>query len=210
MWCATEIIKIEKKKNKKRQAELDKKEDTRELEQMITNLKVQIEEALKEQLEGRDVIIENLEAEIVTLRKDIQNKNMHNNSKFLNDIISMKRPNHDKSILGYNQTEKGSSPKTTEQETYPKIYVEIVRVDMKFYKEDHRDTPLSRRFIFQNQRQSETNMPQEEEGSIRVTPFRRYSTPRYQTIFFCLCYACNNFGHNVVNCRANSRNINKF
>jgi hypothetical protein len=32
----------------------------------------------------------------------------------------------------------------------------------------------------------------------------------YQNIFFGLCYACNNFGHKVVNCRANSRNINNF
>jgi hypothetical protein len=49
---------------------------------MITKLKVQIEEdkrieeALKEQLEGKDRIIGNLEAEIVTLRKNIQKKNM--------------------------------------------------------------------------------------------------------------------------------------
>jgi hypothetical protein len=51
-----EVIRREKKKNKKIQAELDKKEDTREIGQMITYLKVQIEEykrieeALKEQL----------------------------------------------------------------------------------------------------------------------------------------------------------------
>jgi hypothetical protein len=49
---------------------------------MIANLKVQIEEdkriekTLKEQLEERDRIIGNLEAEIVTLRKDLQKKNM--------------------------------------------------------------------------------------------------------------------------------------
>jgi hypothetical protein len=49
---------------------------------MITNLKVQIEEdkrieeALKEQLEEKDKIIGNLEAKIVTLRKDIQKNNM--------------------------------------------------------------------------------------------------------------------------------------
>jgi hypothetical protein len=36
--------KKEKKKKKKLQVELDKKEDTHELEQMITHLKVQIEE----------------------------------------------------------------------------------------------------------------------------------------------------------------------
>jgi hypothetical protein len=49
---------------------------------MITKLKAQIEEdkrieeALKEQLEEKDKIIGNLEAEVVTLRKDIQKKSM--------------------------------------------------------------------------------------------------------------------------------------
>jgi hypothetical protein len=81
LLSAIEVIRREKRKNKKLQAELEKKEDTHELKQMITNLKVEIEEdkrieeALKEQLEGRDRIIENLEAEIVTLRKDLQKKN---------------------------------------------------------------------------------------------------------------------------------------
>jgi hypothetical protein len=82
LMCDIEVIIREKKKNKKLQAELDKKNDTRELEQMITRLKVKIEEdkrieeALKEKLEEKDKIIGNLEAEIVTLRKDIQKKNM--------------------------------------------------------------------------------------------------------------------------------------
>jgi hypothetical protein len=57
------------------------------------------------------MIIGNLEAEIVTLRKDLQKKNMQNNSNILDDIISSQRPNHDKSRLGYNQIEKGSSSK---------------------------------------------------------------------------------------------------
>jgi hypothetical protein len=43
LLSAIEVIKREKKKNKKLQAELDKKEDTQELEQMIMKLKVQIE-----------------------------------------------------------------------------------------------------------------------------------------------------------------------
>jgi hypothetical protein len=41
---AIEVIRREKKKNKKLQAELDKKKNIQELEQMITQLKVQIEE----------------------------------------------------------------------------------------------------------------------------------------------------------------------
>ena len=41
LMSSIEVIRREKRKNKKLQAELDKKEDTQELEQMITNLKVQ-------------------------------------------------------------------------------------------------------------------------------------------------------------------------
>jgi endonuclease III-like uncharacterized protein len=73
---------------------------------MITKLKVQIEkykiieEALKEQLEGKNRIIGNLEAEIVTLRKDIQKKNMQNSSKVLDDIINSKKSYLDKYGLG--------------------------------------------------------------------------------------------------------------
>jgi hypothetical protein len=70
------------------------------------------------------------------------------------------------------------------------------------------DTLPPRRFIFQNKKW--TNRPQEEEGFIRAPPFRRSSTPRYQTIFFCLCYACNNFGHKVVNRKDNNMNSNNF
>jgi hypothetical protein len=102
-----------------------------------------------------------LEAEIVTLRKDIQKKNMQNSSKFLDDIISSKKSHLDKSGLGYNQTEKGSSSKRKEQETNKKNYAEIIKGDRKIYKEDYKDAPPPRRFRFQNQQQ--TDRPQEEE-----------------------------------------------
>jgi hypothetical protein len=108
LMCSIEVIIRENKKNKKLQVELDKKNDTRELEQMIKKLKVQIEQdkiidgALKEKLEEKDKIIGNLEVEIVTLRKDIQKKNMQNSSKVLDDIISGQKSHLDKSGLGYN------------------------------------------------------------------------------------------------------------
>jgi seryl-tRNA synthetase len=152
--CAIEVIRREKKKSKKLQAELDKKEDTQELEKMITNLKVQIEEekrieeALKEQLEENDMIIGNLEEDIVTLKKDIQKKNMQNSSKVLDDIISIQKSHLDMSRFGYNHTKKGSRSRTTEQETYPKCYAEKIKGDRKIYKEDYRDTPPPRRFRF--------------------------------------------------------------
>jgi hypothetical protein len=43
LMCAIEVIRREKNKNKKLQAELDKEENTQELEKMISKLKVQIE-----------------------------------------------------------------------------------------------------------------------------------------------------------------------
>jgi hypothetical protein len=75
---------------------------------VITNFKVQIEEdkrieeALKEQIEGRHMIIGNLDVEIATIRKDIQKKNIKNNSKVLNGIINSQKPHHDKFGLRYN------------------------------------------------------------------------------------------------------------
>jgi hypothetical protein len=76
---------------------------------------------------------------------------MQNNSKVLDNIINIQKPHHDKSGIVYNQTEKGSRSKTTEQETYPKGYAKTIKGDRKTYKEDYRDIPPSRRFIFQNQ-----------------------------------------------------------
>ena len=73
---------------------------------------------------------------------------MQNSSKVLDDIINSQKSYLNKSRLGYNQTEKGSSSKTTEKETNPKIYAETIRGDKNIYKEDYRDTPPPRRFIF--------------------------------------------------------------
>jgi hypothetical protein len=108
--CFIEVIRRQKKKKKKLEEELGKKNDTQELEQMITKLKVQkeedkiIEEEHKEQLEEKDKIIGNLEAEVVTLRKEIQKKNMWNISKVLDDIINSQKSHLDQFGLGYNQT----------------------------------------------------------------------------------------------------------
>jgi hypothetical protein len=73
---------------------------------------------------------------------------MQNNSKVLDDIIISQKSHRDKSGLGYNQTEKGSSSKTTEQETYPKGFAETIKGDRKIYKEDYKDTPPPRIFRF--------------------------------------------------------------
>jgi hypothetical protein len=141
-----------------------------------------------------------------------------NNTRILDNIINSQIPYYDRSGLGYNQmqTEKGSSSKMTEKEAEPRSYAEAIRgpskkeEDMKTQEEDYRDTAPPRRFRSQYQQQPTIEIPQEEEGFRRETPFRRSSTPRYQTIFLGLCYSCNNFGHKVVNCRANTKNISNY
>jgi hypothetical protein len=85
-----------------------------------------IEEILRSQLAKKEKMIERLEAEADTLRKDLQKKDIHQDStKTLDKIINNQRPYYDKSILGYNQmqTEKGSSSmkKATEQKSYVEV-----------------------------------------------------------------------------------------
>jgi hypothetical protein len=71
-------------------------------------------------LEEKYIIIGNLEAKIVTLRKYLQQKNMQNRSKVLDNIINSQRTHNDKARIGYNQTERGLSSKDTYQETKPR------------------------------------------------------------------------------------------
>jgi hypothetical protein len=75
---------------------------------VITELKFQveedrrIEETLISQLEEKEKMIENLEAKIVTLRKDIKKDMQHKNTKTLDEIINNQRPYYDMSRLVYN------------------------------------------------------------------------------------------------------------
>jgi hypothetical protein len=64
------------------------------------------------------MIIEGLEAEIVTLRKYLQKDMQQNSTRILENIINSLRPYYNRYGLGYNQMyiKKGSSSKTTEQE----------------------------------------------------------------------------------------------
>ena len=71
-------------------------------------------------------MIERLEAEEVTLRKDLHKKDMQqDNTKTLDKNINNQRPYYDMSELWYNQmqTEKGSSSmmKATKQNNYAEV-----------------------------------------------------------------------------------------
>jgi hypothetical protein len=154
-----------------------------------------------------------LEAVIVTLRNDLQKKDMkQNNTRILENIINNKIPYYERYRLRYNQIhiEKGSSSRMIEKEIEPRIYEKTVRCpsnkeeDMNTQEEYYRDTAPPRRFKSQYKQQKAIKIPQEEEGFIREAPLRISSTPMYQTNFLGSCY---NFGHKDVNCRDNTKNI---
>jgi len=66
-----------------------------------------IEESLREQLEEKEGMQEELEKEIVSLRRKLEKENIKQNfdrsTKILNQNISSQRPIHDKIGLGYNK-----------------------------------------------------------------------------------------------------------
>jgi hypothetical protein len=100
----------------------------------------------------------------------------------------------------------------TKQEVEPRSYAKDVKgpskeEDMKNQEEDYRENTPPRIFKGQYQQNPSIEIPQEEGGFRRETPFRRSSSPTYQTIFIGSCYSCYNFGHNAINCRANTKNI---
>jgi hypothetical protein len=183
-----------------------------------------IEETLKNQLEEKEKIKESLEAEIVSLRKELQKKdiqqNFGNNTKILDEIINSQRPCYDKSGLGYKKThtEKGSSSMTTGKEAEQKSYADVIRGPIK--KEECKPSKenIQEMEIIQEedhpirgmQNQQPTMERTQEEDYKRVAPPRRSPTLRYQTIFLGLCYSCNNFGHKAINCRAYARNRSNY
>ena len=128
-------LKNERKKNKHLKEELSKIKasfqnsiNPKETKHVFIDLKVKLEEAklieetLIKQLDENERIQVELEDEIVSLNGKLQSKdikqNFDNNTKILDQIISIQRSVYDKLGLGYkqNNTEKGSSSLVIENE----------------------------------------------------------------------------------------------
>lgn len=116
---------------------------TKEVDQTIANLMVQleeskrIEEALFGQLEENIKVKDNMEVEIVSLGKDLRkrdlNQSFRNSSKILDQIFSSQTSFCDKSGLGYKQQDdnEGSSFITSRKETNPRNYANTIKETLK-------------------------------------------------------------------------------
>jgi hypothetical protein len=165
-----------------------------EMEKLMSNLKNQIleanriEESLEKSLKEKQITCERMEAEIVHLRKELDTKliqtRYENSSKILDKIITTQRDSGNKNGIGYSQ--------------------EKIQVNSKSYA----DALLS---TFKKKNKEKTNNDQNSRGLLppikkenKTIPKKVYQN-RYPHIFFGYCFACSNFRHKAMNCRAYRR-----
>ena len=101
--------------------------------------------------------------------------------------------------MGYNQKddELGSSSKIGKSDK--RSYVEIVKEN---YEPSKKNLQKARTSKHEKDERTEREAPVSHNYDIRKqTPSRRPPMPRYQNLFFGLCYTCNNYGHKAINCR---------
>ena len=121
-----------------------------ELKKQVEEARV-IEEALTNKLHDKDRINEELEAEIVSARMQLQKKDIHqDSSKILDEIINRQKSYFDKTGLGYNAStyDKGSCSKREELEEKQKSYVEAVKLHKA---EDHNPQNHSAKGLWKQQ-----------------------------------------------------------
>jgi len=112
-----------------------------------------IEESVIRELEESNRARENLEANIVSLRKEVQKGNVQqnfaNSSKALDALIRSQRPCNDKTRLGYRETiVKGKSSSKTKKVDGQKTYAKIAKGSIKKKgPEGSRDTKSIRRLL---------------------------------------------------------------
>ena len=149
---------------------------------MIADLKNKVleverdENNLEQQLKKRIQESERLEEDVMHLRKKLDEESIkskfENNSRTLNEILSVQRPSSDKYGLGYSSS--------SNQDGNKRSYAVVLKSPIK-REESKKYSPILQRTY---------TMP------------RIPMTSRYQQIFLGHCYSCNNFGHKTLNLKS--------
>ena len=144
-----------------------------------------IEERMEKYLKEKQLIYEKMEAELVHLRKELDAKfiqtRYENSSKILDEIITTRRDPSKKNGISYSQEEN---------QVGPKYYA--VALLSTFKEEEEEKT--------RNAHNSRIPLPSIMK-ELKETP-KKVSQNRYPYIFLGYYFACSNFGHKVVSCRA--------
>jgi hypothetical protein len=184
---------ITRLKNEKENVKVD--DEIRKSFETIVHLKTQIEEAkrieelLKNQINEKEESCCKLEAEIVDLRKKVENSNKFlNSSLILDEILESQRSPYDKSGLGYKGEDTHAEASTSKKhEVNPsKKEDNVAKKPSTQGKENFKRTKKGRH-----------------QEAILGTPKQRY-----ESIFHGHCYSCNGYGHKDFECRSYERRYN--
>jgi len=165
-----------------------------EMEKLMSNLKNQIlvankiKKSLEKSLKEKQITCEGMEEKIVHLRKELDTKLIQtiyeSSSKILDKIITTQRDSGNKNGIVYFQ--------------------EKIQVNSKSYADSLPGT-------FKKKNEEKTSNDQNSRGLLppikkenKTIPKKVYQN-RYPRIFFGYCFACSNFGHKAMNCRAYRR-----
>jgi hypothetical protein len=208
-------------KQKKQLQKHEKKDhDLEETKKTIIILKTQLEEAkrieevVRSQLKEKEENCEKLEAEIVSLRKELEktidqlNRSLKfgKSTEILDNILSFQRSPFIKTGLGYddkqNTTEGDASIKVTkpsekENEENPESYANILKGSTNNESNNRKGND--------DQQKPDSSHKNNKNEFRRVVPPQRPFTNRYQNLFLGYCFSCNNFGHKAIDCRAYAR-----
>jgi hypothetical protein len=157
---------------------------------------IRIEEILRNHLAKKEKMIERLEVEAFTLRKDLQKKYIQKDStKTLDKIINNQREYYDRSGLGYNQMqrEKGlsSMTKAIEQNIYAKFLKERNYGQEESERNEYRRPSTFKKqgsFNHCERNNQREDLDQTRKNYRRTTPQGKSFTPRYVNLFFGHCF----------------------
>jgi hypothetical protein len=194
--------------------------DLEETEKTIIILKTQleeekrIEEVVRSQLKEKEENCKKLEAEIISLRKELEktidqlNRSLKfgKSTEILDNILSFQRSPFIKTGLGYNEKQKTpegdastkvTKPSEKENEEKPKSYANILKGSINNERNNRKGND--------DQQKPDSSHKNNKNEFRRVVPPRRPFTNRYQNLFLGYCFSCNNFGHKEIDCRAYAR-----
>jgi hypothetical protein len=199
-----EIDRLRFKNRKLKQVLTQFEKDSKEPDEDLALLKVELEEAkkiediLKQQLSEKKLRCEALEEEIVKTRKEMEKfKGLyHQNlpsikaSEELTSILNQQRNSKLKAGLGYEEGSSSDHPSNTDS--------------IKFVKSSNIDNshPAETKKEDQPSKWNERKNPRTEfvDQKVYRPPQRRQTFLRYKNFFYGYCFFCSNFGHKAINC----------
>jgi hypothetical protein len=218
-----EIDRLRIKNRKQRQLLKQFEKDSKEPDEDLVLLKVELEEAkkieeiLKQQLSEKKARCESLEQEVVKTRKEMEkfqalyNQNLSSikASEGLTTILNQQRNPKLKTGLGYEEGSSSGKPGIEEPIKFVKSTTNDNNKPAET-KEDNQPPKTSKgkgaRIESEERRNNVASAERCHQQERNQFAQRRQPFSRYKEFFYGYCFYCSNFGHKAVNCSLRPRN----